>query len=169
MNEKYGADCGRTYDRFEAALSEIGTDPSLIIPMLQALQEEFGYISDEVITWLSERTGVFASKIRGVVTFYSQFRTSPLGKNVIRICFGTACHVNGAQRIADALCDELCVGLDEVTPDGLFSIEKAMCLGCCSLAPVMAVGDEIHGGLTPDKARKIVRQIRQKEVAGIEN
>lgn len=165
MNDKYGADFGKSYDRFEAALSNIGNDASLLIPMLQALQDEFGYISDEVMLWLSERTGVFASKIRGVVTFYSQFRTSPLGKNVIRVCFGTACHVNGAQRIADALCDELSVELDKVTGDGLFSIEKAMCLGCCSLAPVMAVGDEIYGGLTPDKARKIVREIRAKEVA----
>ena len=101
----------------------------------------------------------------GVATFYSQFRLEPIGEHTIRVCFGTACHVNGAEAIADALSDELKVPVGGTTPDGKFTLESVACLGCCSLAPVITIDDETYGRLTADKARDIIRDMYAKEGA----
>ena len=139
---------------------------TLLIPVLQKLQEAYGYLPQDVIKRLSERTGIFVSKIMGVVTFYSQFRLEPIGKNIVRICFGTACHVIGAENIADAICRELGIKLGETTEDRLFTVESVACLGCCSLAPVIMINDETHGRLTPDTARNVIKEFSQRQSAG---
>ena len=131
-----------------------------LIPLLQSAQDSYGYIPEKAIYYISELTGIPAADIYGVITFYAQFRLKPLGKNLIRICEGTACHVNGAKRILAALEDELGVGVGDTTDDGVFSLQSVACLGCCSLAPAMVINDETHGGLTPDKIRKILRKYR---------
>ena len=113
---------------------------------------------------LSERTEIFVSQIMGVATFYSQFRLNPIGKNIVRVCFGTACHVNGAENIADAICRELNVKLGGTTEDKMFTVESVACLGCCSLAPVIMINGETHGRLNPDKARTVIKEFRAKEV-----
>lgn len=133
-----------------------------LIPVLQKLQGAYGYLSTEIISRLSEKTGIFVTQIMGVATFYSQFRLTPVGEKTIKVCFGTACHVNGAEKVADALCDELKVPMGGTTPDNKFTLESVACLGCCSLAPVMMIGDETYGRLTPDKARKIIRELYGK-------
>ena len=114
---------------------------SQLIPLLQKLQEAYGYLPRDVIEKLSERTGIFVSQIMGVVTFYSQFRLQPIGKNIVKICFGTACHVIGAENIADAICRELNTELGGTTEDKMFTVESVACLGCCSLAPVIMIND----------------------------
>jgi NADH-quinone oxidoreductase subunit E len=151
------------YAAFEDIMSEYyhGSESDLI-PILQKLQHAYGYLPKDIITKLSERTGIFTTQIMGVATFYSQFRLQPSGEKTIKICFGTACHVNGAEKVADALCDELKINLGETTPDNKFTLESVACLGCCSLAPVMMIGDETYGRLTPDKARKIIRELYAK-------
>ena len=161
-------DCGKDskyWDAFEAVLEGYTAgDTSRLIPLLQKLQEAYGYLPQDVIQRLSERTGIFVSQIMGVVSFYAQFRLEPIGKHVVRICFGTACHVIGAENVADAICRELGVPLGGTTEDRLFTVESVACLGCCSLAPVIMIGDETFGRLTPETAGDAIREFRAKEV-----
>jgi NADH-quinone oxidoreductase subunit E len=133
-----------------------------LIPLLQSAQDSYGYIPEKVIHYVSEIVGIPAAEIYGVITFYAQFRLKPLGKNVIKICEGTACHVNGAKSILNTLQNELGVSVDETTEDGLFTLQSVACIGCCSLAPVIMINDETHGNLTPDKTRKVLRKYKEK-------
>ena len=134
-----------------------------LITILQKTQEIYGYIPMDAIYHISGRTGLTPAKILGVATFYSQFRFQAVGKYLIMICKGTACYVNGAERIIEAVKEELGIGDNETTPDGLFSLSLVSCLGCCSLAPVMMINEDTYGSLTPDKVKKILRDIREKE------
>ena len=134
-----------------------------LITILQKTQEIYGYIPTDAIYHISARTGLTPAKILGVATFYSQFRFQAVGKYLIMICKGTACYVNGAERIIEAVQEELGIGDNQTTEDGLFSLSLVSCLGCCSLAPVMMINEDTYGSLTPDKVRKILREIREKE------
>jgi NADH-quinone oxidoreductase subunit E len=136
------------------------TQKGSLIPLLQSAQESYGYIPEKAIYYISELVGIPAAEIYGVITFYAQFRLKPLGKNLIRICEGTACHVNGAKRILTTLEDELGIGVDETTDDGIFSLQSVACLGCCSLAPVIMINDETFGNLNPDKLRKTLKAFK---------
>ncbi len=162
-------DCVENEKKRFAALEEImagwNGDKSLLIPLLQELQGAYGYLPEDVIERLSKRTGIFVPEIIGVATFYSQFRLTPIGRHSVKLCYGTACHVNGAETIGGALCDELGVELGETTADGAFTLETVACLGCCSLAPVMMIDGEAYGRLTPAKARAVIKEIREKEGA----
>jgi len=137
--------------------------PGELIPLLQSAQEHFGYIPRRAIKYISGVTKIPESKIFGVITFYSQFRLQPMGKHVIRLCCGTACHVAGAQTLLDTIQDELGIEVDGTTEDGIFTLFTVACIGCCSLAPVMMVDDETFGKLTPASARKILRKIQREE------
>ena len=134
-----------------------------LITILQKTQEIYGYIPTDAIYHISARTGLTPAKILGVATFYSQFRFQAVGKYLIMICKGTACYVNGAERIIEAVQEELGIGDNQTTEDGLFSLSLVSCLGCCALAPVMMINEDTYGSLTPDKVRKILRDIREKE------
>lgn len=155
-------DDSRYYDAFERIIAGYDGSETELIPLLQRLQEAYGYLPEDIIEKVSERSGIFASKIIGVVTFYSQFRTQPAGESVIKICFGTACHVNGAEKIAEALSGELGIPVGSTTQDNKFTLETVACLGCCSLAPVMMINDEVYGRLTPESARKTIRELRER-------
>jgi NADH-quinone oxidoreductase subunit E len=128
-----------------------------LIPILQGVQSEVGYVPPEAMERIGERAGVPASQVFGVASFYSQFRLEPVGEHMIRVCHGTACHVQGALAITEAILDELDVEEGGTTSDGRFTVEPVACLGCCSLAPVIMIDDRTFGRLTPDEARKIVR------------
>ena len=162
------AENGKYWDLFEDVMRDFtGSEPhaeSRLIPLLQKLQDAYGYLPQDVIRRLSERTGIFVSQIMGVATFYSRFRLEPVGKNIVKACFGTACHVNGAENIANALCGELGVKLGETTEDRLFTVESVACLGCCSLAPVIMINSETYGRLNPDTAGNVIKEFRAKEV-----
>ena len=134
-----------------------------LITILQKTQEIYGYIPMDAIYHIAEKTGLTPAKILGVATFYSQFRFQAVGKYLIMICKGTACYVNGAERIIEAVQEELGIGDNQTTADGLFSLSLVSCLGCCSLAPVMMINEDTYGSLTPDKVKKILRDIREKE------
>ena len=134
-----------------------------LITILQKTQEIYGYIPIDAVYHIAERTGSTPAKVLGVATFYSQFRFQAVGKYLIMLCKGTACYVNGADRIAEAVKEELGIGDNETTEDGLFSLSLVSCLGCCSLAPVMMINEDTYGSLTPDKVKKILRDIREKE------
>jgi NADH-quinone oxidoreductase subunit E len=132
------------------------TDGALI-PILQKAQEIYGWLPADVIEYIAEKTGVKPAKVKGVVTFYTQFRTKPVGKNLILLCQGTACHVNGSADIEAAIRSELGAGEGEITEDGLFTYNNVACLGCCSLAPVMMIGEKFHGKLTKTSTVEVLR------------
>lgn len=159
--------CKKSEELFYAPFEEIikgrEKDRSLLIPILQDLQKAYGYLPMNIIGRLSQKTGITVPDILGVATFYSQFRLTPLGKHVIKLCCGTACHVNGCESIGSALCKELGIAYGETTKDELFTIETVACLGCCSLSPVMMIDEKVYGRLTPEKAREIIKNIRSGE------
>ena len=134
-----------------------------LISILQKTQEVYGYVPIDAVYHIAERTGLSPAKIMGVATFYAQFRFQAVGKYLIMLCKGTACYVNGADRIADAVMEELGIGDNQTTADGLFSLSLVSCLGCCSLAPVMMINEDTYGSLTPEKVIKILRDIKAKE------
>lgn len=129
-----------------------------LIPLLQSAQETYGYIPESSIHYISEIIGIPAAEIYGVITFYAQFRLRPLGENIIKICQGTACHVNGAKNILNTIKNELGIDVDETTEDGKFSLVSVSCIGCCSLAPVMMINQETYGRLTQKKIAKILKE-----------
>ncbi|MFO8067120.1 MAG: NADH-quinone oxidoreductase subunit NuoE [Bacteroidales bacterium] len=133
-----------------------------LIPLLQGTQDLYGYIPGDAFLKLNREVGLELNDMYGVATFYAQFRLSPVGKNIIRMCHGTACHVQNVTAITDTLLDYLEIKDGETTADGLFTVETVACLGCCSLAPVMMIGDETYGKLTPNEATKIVKEIKRK-------
>jgi len=141
-----------------------GTKGSLIT-ILQKAQELYGYLPVDLLAYIADRTGVKPSKVMGVVTFYTQFRTKPVGKHLILLCQGTACHVNGSVEIEQAIREHLDVEEGEITPDGLFTFNNVACLGCCSLSPVMMIGGKTYGNLTKQSAVKILKEIAAEEGA----
>lgn len=134
-----------------------------LITVLQQAQEIYGYLPQDVLRYIAEQLGLKPAKVFGVASFYAQFRFEPVGKYLIMLCKGTACHVNGADSIGSALEEELEIHDGGTTPDGLFTLKYVACLGCCSLSPVMMINEETYGSLTPDKARKIIRDLRKAE------
>lgn len=134
-----------------------------LITILQGVQEVYNYVPIEAIDYISEQTGIKPSKIYGVLTFYTQFRMAPVGKNLIMLCQGTACHVNGSEAIEEAIIEELGIKEGETTEDGIFTLINVACLGCCSLSPVMMINDETYGKLTTQSTKKILAEIRAKE------
>ena len=134
-----------------------------LIPILQQTQELWGYIPEEAFIKISAETGYKLADMYGVATFYAQFRLKPVGKHVIKVCHGTACHVQNAKMVTDTLKDILKVEDGATTPDGLFTLESVACLGCCSLAPVMMIGDETFGKLDEKAVKKVIREIRNSE------
>lgn len=134
-----------------------------MIPLLQGTQDIFGYLPRAAFEKISAEAGLKLSDMYGVATFYAQFRLKPVGKHIVKVCHGTACHVQNAGKITDALEDTLGVKDGETTEDMLFTLESVACLGCCSLAPVMMIGDETYGNLDGKGASKIVKEIRRSE------
>ncbi len=134
-----------------------------LITVLQKAQDIYGYLPTDVLYEIAEKTGNSPAKVLGVATFYTQFRLKKVGKYLILLCKGTACHVNGADGIEKAICEELKIKDGDTTEDGLFSLKTVACLGCCSLSPVMMINEETYGSLTPAKTVEILREIKARE------
>ncbi|NOZ47601.1 MAG: NADH-quinone oxidoreductase subunit NuoE [Chlorobi bacterium] len=150
-------------DLLEPVIEKYKNKRGNLIPLLQHAQNIYGYIPQQAFCKISENTGINLNEMYGVATFYAQFRLKPVGKNIIKVCHGTACHVQNAGTITDSLEESLKIKDGETTDDGLFTLESVACLGCCSLAPVMMIGNETHGNLTGKSAVKIVKEIKIKE------
>jgi len=129
-----------------------------LIPLLQEVQDELGYIPPEAIEPIARGTGLFPAQVQGVITFYEQFHTTPRGKNIVRVCRGTACHVRGGRTILKIVKQNLDVDEGETTPDMNFTLETVPCLGTCFLAPSMMVNKDYFGKLAPPKVRNILQQ-----------
>lgn len=131
-------------------------EEGILVTVLQGAQEIYGYLPLEVQTIISEEMGVPLAEIYGIITFYSQFSLIPKGKNIISVCTGTACYVKGAQAILDEVKKVLGIDVGETTPDGKFTIQDTRCLGCCGLAPVMVINDDVYGRLAPSDVKAIL-------------
>lgn len=149
--------------KLDPVLEKYKKTPGSLITILQKAQDIYGYLPKEVMNYIADETGVKPAKIYGVVTFYTQFRLEPVGKYLIMLCQGTACHVNGSKMIEEAICEELNINEGETTEDGLFTLNNVACLGCCSLSPVMMINGETYGKLTKDSVKEILRDIRKKD------
>ena len=143
-------------ERVDEMIARVGSGVELAIPLLQAVQDEFRYIPIEAIEHIAANTEMTETRLYGVATFYSQFRLEPVGEKIIKVCHGTACHVAGAEGVTDALEQRLAVKDGETTTDGKYTLESVACLGCCSLAPVVAVNDEISANVERADAPKLV-------------
>lgn len=146
-----------THLRLKEILEQHKGQKGALIPVLQEAQNLLGYLSLETLQAIASNLRIPVSQVYGVVTFYTQFRLKPVGRHLIRVCHGTACHVSGAEAIGEALKDELQIEDGETTRDGEYTLDSVACLGCCSLAPVIMIDQETYGRLTPEAARKIVR------------
>lgn len=151
----------------EAALKEViakyqGVEGNLM-PVMQQAQEIYGYLPEEVQKMIADGLNVPLTSVYGVSTFYSQFNLNPKGKYKVGVCLGTACYVKNSGAVFDRL--KLVLGIENgsCTPDGMFSLDATRCLGCCGLAPVMMVNDEVYGRLVPEDVDKIVQKYREME------
>lgn len=154
MEEQHTLD----FKPFNVELWKYDGHAGALIPLLQSAQDTYGYVSEKAIDYIGHITGIPAAEIYGVVTFYAQFRTKPLGKNVVKVCNGTACHVNGARTVYNTIQDEFGISYDETSDDGQFSLLSVACIGCCSLAPVITINGETFGRLTSQKLLKIIKE-----------
>jgi NADH-quinone oxidoreductase E subunit len=134
-----------------------------LMPVLQAIQEAYGYIPEPTVDLVAERLNVYSSQIYGVLTFYAQFHLQPRGKYIIRVCMGTACHVKGAGRLGDTLKDRLGIGHAETTEDLKFTAEFVACIGACGMAPVIMVNDATYGSLTVQKMDEVIKKYVAQE------
>ena len=141
----------------ETIFSEFEGKRENIIPILQKVQEEYTFLPEHLMAEIARYTHVPPSDIYGVATFYAQFRFTPTGKNLVSVCRGTACHVRGAPRIFEEITDQLGLENEGTTEDMEYTVETVACVGCCALAPVITINEEVHGDLTKQKVKKLIQ------------
>lgn len=144
--------------KMEAILQKYKGQDGSLIPILQEAQNLYGYLTEEVLGHISRELKISFSRIYGVVTFYAQFYLTPRGRHTVRVCRGTACHVRGGKQILKAVQKQLNIGEGETTPDFKFTFETVACLGACALSPVLLVGKNYYGKLTPAKVEQVLKQ-----------
>ena len=137
-----------------------GNKPGELINVLHKAQGHFGYLPAEVQEYIAECLHIPVAKVYGVVSFYSFFTMTPKGEHPINVCLGTACYVRGAEKVLDALKNELKIEVGQVTPDGKFSLNCLRCVGACGLAPVMSIGSKTYGRMTPEKVKEVLAEYK---------
>jgi NADH-quinone oxidoreductase subunit E len=154
------------FEKVCSILDRYARRPSGLIPILQAIQHEYQYLPEEVLTYVATSLDVPPARVFGVATFYAHFALEPKGKHVIRVCDGTACHVKQSLPVLNALREKL--GTSEklkTTADMMFTVETVACLGACGLAPVIVVDEQVHGQITPERAIALVDEIKANDAA----
>ena len=149
------------YNKADEVIAVYGRKPASLIPIMQDIQAEYRYLPGELLNYVADEIGVTRSRAYSVATFYEKFSFEAKGKYVIKVCDGTACHVRKSQPVKDAIVKEL--GLADgkcTTDDMMFTVETVSCLGACGLAPTMMVNEDVHPKMTPDKAVKLIRELR---------
>ena len=149
-------------DKLFEVMGKYGQKRRNLIPLLQEIQKGLGYLPQEAMQEVAHFLGISKIEVYGVATFYNQFRFTPLGKHHIRVCMGTACHLRGGKLILEALERELKLKVGQTAPDRSFSLERVACVGCCMLAPVVLIGEEIHSKMTPFKMEEDLIPYRQE-------
>lgn len=135
----------------EKILDKYRGEDGCLIPVLQNIQNEYGYLQESVINLVAERLNMSLSEVMGVASFFAQFHLKPRGKHIIKVCTGTACHVKKAKGLSAKVIDRLKINANETTKDLMFTFEEVACLGACGIAPVVVVNKDVHGTLSPDK------------------
>lgn len=154
----------RSFSKVLEILDRYDRSENKIIPILQAVQEEYRYLPQEVLTFIATSLDVSPARLYGVATFYSHFSLEPKGKHILKMCDGTACHVRGSSAVITALRERLGLSDKKITTDDmLITFETVSCLGACGLAPVLVVDDEVHGQVSPEQALQYVEEILKKE------
>ena len=146
-----------TQDKVDNILLDHNYDPASLISILQSVQREAGYLPFPALLRISEKTGVAMARLQSLGTFYRSFSLVPTGRHKVCVCMGTACHIRGAHQVLDKLERDLQVSAGETTDDRKFTLETVRCLGCCSLAPVVKVDEDIFGRVTQNKVSKILK------------
>lgn len=145
-------------ERIESIFEKYERKPDQLIPILQDVQKNYGYVAVESIKMISRHLRITENQIFGVSSFYAQFRFNPPGRHSIRVCLGTACHVRGGATLLDMLERELGIGCGETTPDKRFDLERVACLGCCALSPVVQVDADIYSRMTVNRLSELLKQ-----------
>jgi NADH-quinone oxidoreductase subunit E len=146
--------------RLASVLKDFNGTNDELIPILQKIQDVFGYIPEEKMLDIARFVGVPESKVFGTATFYAQFRFTPKGKNRVMVCRGTACHVKGAPQILESIERDLGITENETTPDGEYTLETVACIGCCSLAPCIMVNKKVEAKMTPQKVDSLFKKVK---------
>ena len=154
--------CNSDLTLLDETLAHYAAVPGSLITVLQKAQGIYGYLPADVLRHIAEQMNIPVAKVFGVATFYTQFRFAPVGKYLIMLCQGTACHVNGSLLLEKTIFETLGIKDGETTADGLFTLKNVACLGCCSLSPVMMINDETYGSLTPQKVREILARLTEE-------
>jgi len=158
----------RKFERVCEIIHEFGGNETKLIPILSAVQEEYRYLPEEVLTFVAMSLNISVSKVYGVASFYSHFSLKPKGKHIVKLCDGTACHVKGSRKILEKLRTKLGLEGDKITTaDMLFTVETVSCLGACGLAPVVLINDKVYGQATPEQALKVVEDLIAQEAAHV--
>lgn len=147
-----------SFSAIDKVVHKHNAEEGAVIPILQEIQSIYGYIPPVAIDRIAKITGVPNGEIYGTATFYNMFRLKPLGENLLKVCHGTACHLAGAERIAESISIEVRAKAGETSPDGKFTVEQVACLGCCSSAPALMINDEVYGRMTPGSVRKVLKK-----------
>ncbi|MPM34780.1 NADP-reducing hydrogenase subunit HndA [bioreactor metagenome] len=156
------------FDHAIAILDKYQHNSDNLIPILQEMQSEYGYLPEEIMTFVAVALQIPPSTVYGVATFYAHFTLEPKGKYLIRVCDGTACHVKKSEGILQALQKELGLNKEhKTTSDGLFTLETVACLGACGLAPTVVINDNVHGLMTPEKVVVLIKEIRKEEAENV--
>ena len=154
--------------RASEIIDSYGCQQCNLIAIMQEIQAEYKYLSEETLTLIAEKLGVSAAKVYSVATFYENFSLEAKGRHIVKVCAGTACHVRKSGPIYDAIHDYLgLTGKKKTSADGLFTLETVACLGACGLAPVMTIDGEVHAKMTPEAALELLEDIRKKEGAAV--
>ena len=146
------------YAQLQKVIDEHKDQKGALMPVMQAAQDIFGCLPQDVQIKIAEGLDITLSEVYGVATFYSQFALAPKGENIINVCMGTACYVKGAQAILDKICDSLGIKPGGTTEDGKFTLQATRCVGACGLAPVMMINEDVHGRVTPEDVPAILAQ-----------
>ena len=150
--------------RASEIIDSYGCQQCNLIAIMQEIQAEYKYLSEEALTLVAEKLGISTAKVYSVATFYENFSLEAKGKHIIKVCAGTACHVRKSQPIYDAIHDYLgLTGKNKTSADGMFTLETVACLGACGLAPVMTIDGEVHAKMTPEAALALLEDIRKEE------
>ncbi len=147
-------------DDIASRITQFDKERANLIPILQMIQSAHGYLAAASLLLVARHLELPASQVYGVATFYNQFRFHPPGRNPIRVCMGTACHVRGGDIILENFERKLEIPDGQTTPDREFSIERVACVGCCALAPVACVGEKVHGHMAPSKVEGLILQVK---------
>ncbi|MBD3268343.1 NAD(P)H-dependent oxidoreductase subunit E [bacterium] len=156
-------------EQVEAILEGRGEDSYDVMEVLQDIQQQCGYLSEEAMCLVSERLNVPVIEVFRLANFYKAFSLEPRGRHLITVCMGTACHVQGAPKLVDEVLGQLKIAPGETTEDKAFTVETVNCVGACALAPVLILDGEYHGHLTPSKLRELLERVRQKDQQEVAN